>query len=66
MTVHDENRRLREALREALEMVGFWSTYADEHYRKKWNLAGDLTTLRDALGEEESDDRTDSVTTSDS
>ena len=55
MTIHEENRRLREVLREALEMVEHWSSYASEHYKVKWSLAEDLKTLRDALGEEESD-----------
>ena len=47
--------RLEKALRDAIECVEAWSAYADEYYKKKHDLAGDLARLRAALAEEADD-----------
>ena len=47
--------RLAKALRDAIECVESWSAYADEYYKAKHDLAGDLARLRAALAEEAPD-----------
>jgi len=40
---------LREALRDAIECVEHWSSYASLYFQDKHNLVGDLDRLRAAL-----------------
>ncbi len=40
---------LVEALKEAVDMVEHWSSYASVHFQEKWDLDGDLRQLRGAL-----------------
>ena len=49
--LRDENARLREALRLAIEAVEFWAAYATPYFQDKHDLAEDLRKLRAALGE---------------
>ncbi len=50
----EEIKKLREALRLAIETVEFWAAYASSYFQEKHDLAGDLQKLRAALtgGEE--------------
>lgn len=52
----DANRdyqRLKDALAEAIELIGEWGAYADTYFQEKWNLAGDIASLRKVLDEVE-------------
>lgn len=44
-----ENEGLREALVDARESVASWGSYADEYFKKKWDLVGDLAAIDAAL-----------------
>lgn len=44
-----ECARLREALRDARDMVADWAAYASEYYQKKWRLDEDLAKIDAAL-----------------
>jgi hypothetical protein len=46
-----ETKRLREALREAIEEVEAWASYASPYFREKHDLEGTLADLRAKLGE---------------
>jgi hypothetical protein len=48
----DEIERLREALREAIDEVEAWASYASPAMQEKHDLEGVLTKLRSALGED--------------
>ena len=41
---------LEAGLRDAIETVEEWGAYADDYFKAKWNLAGDLARLRAILG----------------
>ena len=47
----DERDRLRGALRDAIESIEHWASYASDYFREKHDLTGDLQNLRSALGE---------------
>jgi hypothetical protein len=47
----EENARLREALRLAIDAVEFWAAYATPYFQDKHDLEEDLRKLRAALGE---------------
>lgn len=40
-----EHAEIVAALRDAREAVASWGAYADDHYKEKWNLAGDIARL---------------------
>lgn len=44
-------KRLREALAEAIDSVESWAAYATEYFQEKHDLAGNLAALRAALAE---------------
>ncbi len=46
-----ENKKLRTALRLAVDAVEHWASYASPYFQEKHDLAGDLQKLRAALGE---------------
>ena len=45
--------RLESALTLAIDLVDHWGGYASEYFQQKYNLAGDLATLRAALAAKE-------------
>ena len=52
-----ERDELRAALRRARDDMEGWGAYADSHFREKWDLAGDLKAIDDALANGANDDR---------
>lgn len=45
----DEIERLRAGYAEAIQDLEDWAAYADDYYKEKWDLAGDLERHRRAL-----------------
>lgn len=42
--------RLRMALIDAKVAIQDWGAYADKYFQEKWDLAGDIKAIDDALG----------------
>ena len=49
--LESDNARLREALREALDDVADWGSYASPYFQAKHDLQGDIDKYKAALAE---------------
>lgn len=47
----EENKRLRETLKEAISEVESWGAYASEYFQKKWDLEGTIAELKRRLND---------------
>lgn len=45
--------KLRAALQRAREDLADWGAYAGDYFKEKWDLAGDLAAIDEALAEDE-------------
>ena len=47
-----ENERLRKALRDAIEAIEAWGSYASDYFKDKHDFDGDVARARAALEDE--------------
>ena len=45
----DRIDKLEAALRDAIECIEDWGAYADDYFKEKWDLKGDIARARRAL-----------------